>query len=58
MLLSVDKYLEMRQLNEELEEAVKDLSNKEYMKSLISDAEAVKSGKGKKARKLFKELGI
>ena len=58
MLLSLDKYLEMKELNDELEEALKELSNKEYIKSMIAEVESVKSGKGKKASKLFKELGI
>ena len=58
MLLSLDKYLEMKELNDELEEALKELSNKEYIKSMIAEVESVKSGQGKKAGKLFKELGI
>jgi len=58
MLLSLDKYLEMKELNDELKEALKELSNKEYIKSLIAEVESVKSGQGKKAGKLFKELGI
>ncbi|OGG02041.1 hypothetical protein A2W14_06410 [Candidatus Gottesmanbacteria bacterium RBG_16_37_8] len=58
MLLSLNKYLEMRQLNEELEESLKELSNKEYIKSLIIEVEKVRQGKGKKAGKLFKELGL
>lgn len=58
MLLSVKKYIEMKELNEELELALRELSNKEYIKSLISSVEEVRRGKGKKAEKLFAELGI
>ena len=58
MLLSLDKYIEMKELNEELEDSLKELANKEYIKSIIYEVEQVKQGKGKKASKLFKELGI
>lgn len=58
MLLSLEKYLEMKELNEELEEALQELNNKEYIKSIISEVASVKKGQGKKAVKLFKELGL
>ena len=58
ILLSLEKYIEMKELNEELEDSLKELSNKEYVKSLIAEVESVKSGKGKKAGKLFKDFGV
>ncbi|KKS96699.1 MAG: hypothetical protein UV73_C0009G0050 [Candidatus Gottesmanbacteria bacterium GW2011_GWA2_43_14] len=58
MLLSLDKYLEMKELNEELEEALNELSNRKYIKTLKGEVEIVRSGKGLKARKLFQKLGL
>src|SRR3989338_2082167 len=58
MLLSLDKYLEMKQVNEELEEALNELTNKEYIKILKSEVELVRKGKGQKAGNLFKKLGL
>jgi len=58
MLLSVAKYLEMKQLNEELEDAMRELANKEYLKTLTDAVGEVRQKRGKSARKLFKELGL
>lgn len=58
ILLSLEKYLEMKELNEELEQALNEMSNKEYIKSLIDEVSSVKEGKGKKAEEIFKEIGI
>lgn len=58
MLLSLEKYIEMKELNEELEDSLKELTNKDYIKSVIEEVESVKKGRGKKAIQLFKELGI
>ena len=58
MLLSLEKYIEMKELNEELEEALKELSRKEEIAAIKKEIEEVKKGKGISANKLFKELGI
>ncbi|KKS74823.1 MAG: Antitoxin of toxin-antitoxin stability system [Candidatus Gottesmanbacteria bacterium GW2011_GWC2_42_8] len=58
MLLSLDKYLEMKEVNEELEDALNELTNKEYVRTLQSEVELVKKGKGLKAGNLFKKLGL
>ena len=58
MLLSLDKYLEMKEVNEELEDALNELTNKEYIRTLQSEVELVKKGKGLKAGNLFKKLGL
>ena len=58
MLLSVRKFLEMKELNEELEDSLKELSYKQYIQSLSLGVEKVRKGKGKPAKKLFKELGL
>ena len=58
MLLSVAKYLEMKQLNEELEDAMRELANKEYLKTLTGAVAEIRQKKRKSAQKLFKELGL
>lgn len=58
MLLSVKRYLEMKMLNEELEEALKELADKDYLKELLAAEKEIRAGKGKEAKKVFKELGI
>ncbi len=58
MLLSLKKYQAMKMLIEELEEAVKELANKEYMGELAKAEREIRSGKGQKAEEVFKELGI
>lgn len=58
MLLSIKRYVEMNILNEELEDAVKELSDKKYIVSLTQDVEDAKKGKGKSAKTLFKELNV
>lgn len=58
MLLSVQKYLAMKMLNEELEEAIKELADKDYLKELAKAEREIRAGKGKAAQKVFKELGI
>lgn len=58
MLLSIKRYLEMKMLNEELEEAVKELADKSYLRELLKDQKEIRAGKGKEAKKVFSELGI
>ena len=58
MLLSVAKYLEMKQLNAELEDAMRELANKEYLKTLTDAVGEVRQKRRKSARKLFKELDL
>lgn len=58
MLLSVKRYLAMKMLNEELEEAIKELADKDYLRELVKAQREIRAGKGKTAQKVFKELGI
>lgn len=57
MLLSVKKYLELKMLNEELEEAIRELADEDYLKELLAAQKEIHAGKGKEAKKVFKELG-
>lgn len=58
VFLSVKKYLEMKMVNEELEEAVRELANTDYIKELMLGAEEICKGKGTGAKKVFKDLKI
>jgi prevent-host-death family protein len=58
MLLSVKRYLEMKMLNEELEDALRELADKNYLAELAAARKEIITGKGKKARKVFSQLGI
>ncbi len=58
MLLSVKKYLGMKMINEELEEAIKELADKSYLQELAKARKEIRAGKGTKARVVFEELGI
>jgi prevent-host-death family protein len=58
MLLPVKKYLEMKMLNEELEDALRELVDKDYILELLKAEKEIRAGKGKETKKVFKELGI
>jgi len=58
VFLSVKKYLKMKMVNEELEEAVRELTDKEYIRELLMGEEEIRQGKGKEAKKVFKDLKI
>lgn len=58
MLLSVKKYLEMKLLVEELEDAIRELADKDYITELLRAEKEIRAGKGKKAEEVFSKLGI
>lgn len=58
MLLSVKRYLGMKMLVEELEEAVKELADKDYIAELLAAEKEMRAGKGIPAKEVFKKLGI
>lgn len=58
MLLSLKKYLEIKMVNEELEEAMKELADKDYLMELLKGQKEIRAGKGKGVKKVFDELGI
>jgi len=58
MLLSIKRYLEMKMLNEELEDALRELADKNYLAELAEARKEILTGKGKEARKIFEKLGI
>jgi prevent-host-death family protein len=58
MLLSVKRYLELKMLAEELEDAIKELADKKYQEELAAAEKEIRTGKGQKASEVFKKLGI
>lgn len=58
MLMSLKRYLELKTLAEELEEVVREMTDKKYLKSLLTERKEIKAGKGKTASDFFKELGV
>jgi len=58
VLTSVGNYTQMLEMIDELQLAIKELADKNYIRELIKEAASVKSGKGIPADKLYKELGI
>jgi len=58
MLLSIKRYLEMKMIIEELEEAIRELKDKKYLEELAAAREEIFAGKGKKAKDVFNELGV
>jgi prevent-host-death family protein len=58
MLISLKAYQEMKMLNEELEDALKELADKKFLVDLARAVEVIKAGGGKEAKKIFKDLKI
>lgn len=58
MLVPVKKYLDLKMLVEELEEAVRELADERYIRGLVKGKEEIKAGKGKSAKQVFKEVGV
>lgn len=58
MLLSLKSYLQMKETIEELEEALKEVNDVSYLNELKNEKAEIIHGKGKKAGKVFSELGI
>jgi len=53
MLLSIKRYLEMKMIIEELEEAIRELKDKKYLEELLAAREEIFAGKGQKAKDVF-----
>lgn len=58
ILTSVENYNQLQEMIDELQLAIKELTDKTYIKTLIAQKGKVKSGKGVSAEKLYRELGI
>ena len=58
ILTSVENYNQLQEMIDELQLAIKELTDKVYIKTLIKEKKKVKSGKGITAEELYKETGI
>ncbi|HEY5601458.1 MAG TPA: type II toxin-antitoxin system Phd/YefM family antitoxin [Patescibacteria group bacterium] len=58
ILTSVENYNQLQEMIDELQLAIKELTDKVYIKTLIEEKKKVKSGKGIPAEELYKETGI
>lgn len=58
ILTSVENYNQLQDMIDELQLAIKELTDKTYIKSLIAEKKKIRSGHGIPAEKLYKELGI
>lgn len=58
ILTSVENYNQLQEMIDELQLAIKELTDKTYIKSLVEQKEKIRSGKGVPAQKLYEEIGI
>lgn len=58
ILTSVSSYNQLHEIIDELQIAIKELADKEYIGKLTSEKKKIKSGKGIAAKDLYKLLGI
>lgn len=58
ILTSVESYNQLQEMVDELQLAIKELTDRAYIKTLVEQKKKIKSGKGIPAEKLYKELGI
>jgi len=58
ILTSVENYNQLQDMIDELQLAIKELTDKTYIKSLVAERKKIRSGHGIPAEKLYKELGI
>lgn len=58
VLTSVENYTQMLEMIDELQLAIKELADKNYIRELITEENKVKSGKGITAEKVYRDLKI
>ena len=58
ILTSVENYNQLQEAVEELQLAIRELSDKTYIKALVEEKKKLRAGRGIPAEKLYKELGI
>jgi len=58
ILTSIENFNQLQEMIDELQLAIKELSEKEYINELIKEKTKIKSGKGIAAGDLYKEIGI
>lgn len=58
ILSSVESFNQLHEMIDELQIAIKELADTQYLKELIIEKKKIKSGNGIEAKKLYKQLGI
>lgn len=58
ILTSVENYNQLQEMIDELQLAIKELTDKAYIKTLVEQKKRIRSGKGISAQKLYEEIGI
>ncbi|GEM_PF-1048629 len=58
ILTSVENYTQLQDMIDELQLAIRELTEKTYIKILIEEKKKIRTGKGVLAEKLYKELEI
>jgi len=58
ILTSIENYNQLQEMIDELHLVIKELADKEYIKTLIDEKKKVRSGKGIPAEDLYREIGI
>jgi len=58
ILTSVENYNQLQEMIDELQLAIRELTDKEYIKTLIDEKKKIRSGKGIPAKDLYREIGI
>ncbi|KKR78078.1 MAG: hypothetical protein UU23_C0004G0060 [Candidatus Curtissbacteria bacterium GW2011_GWA1_40_9] len=58
ILTSVENYNQLQDMIDELQLAIRELADHEYIKELIVEKKKIKSGRGIAAKDLYKQLGI
>ena len=58
ILTSVENYNQLQEMIDELQLAIKELADTNFMKELASEKKKLKSGRGVKAEELYKTSGI
>lgn len=58
VLTSVANFTQMLEMIDELQLAIRELADKNYIRELVKEEAKVKSGRGIPAEKLYKEVGI
>ena len=58
ILTSVVNYNQLQDMIDELQLAIRELADHEYIRDLIGEKKKIKSGRGIAAKDLYKQLGI
>ena len=58
ILTSVENYSQLQEMIDELQLAIKELADSQYIKDLVGEKKKIRSGKGIAAQDLYKDLGI